>query len=168
MPKKSSKETKPQPSSSEEKPRNARADDLGLKSKASIADIVEASIKFLARENGSSSIFEVKKYLAKEHAGKIDLEKHAVTIKKQLRSMFDAETIVPERPNLRSKSVTVRFKLAPSEKKKINKTIMKKKIQNATKTNKKIKQTTSDDEDEKDEESEEEKVPTKMRDRRRV
>lgn len=168
MQKKSSKDTKPQPSSSEEKPKNARADDLGLKANASIGDIVEASITFLAKENGTSSLIELKKYLAQEHADKIDLERHVVIIKKHLKSMFDAETIVPARANLRSRSVTVRFKLGPSEKKKISKTIMKKKAQNATKTNKKMKQTTSDDEDEKDEESEEEKGPKGIKTRRRV
>lgn len=91
---------------------------MGLASSATIASIIEASVKFLAHSQGHSSIHEVRKYLLSEHADRISLESHDARIKKQLKEMFDTEIIVPFRRNLKKQNVAVQFKLAPKSKKK--------------------------------------------------
>lgn len=130
-----------QSSSVEDGARNARVDDLKLTAKASLNDIIDASIIFLARANGHSSLHEVKKYLEKEHSDVIDVARHNEKIKTQVKHMFETKVIVAARLHVKP-GVSIQFKLASkskkvtemsAEKRKSQQMAMKKKVQNEKK-----------------------------------
>lgn len=69
---------------------NTVYDDLLITSRASISVIVEASIKYLARSKGDSSLIELKKFVEANFSGKIDVERHIAIIKKQLKAVSNS------------------------------------------------------------------------------